>query len=167
MANAPERSARDQAKLRRLLWSVGLVSAGFAAEAFELRALAQSPRSSPQAVEIGKGYKVRAVAAEARFRCPSAGCGPGETTKEDVELPEGIEIELVFTPCVGPEESFRIQTGEEFVPPTSGTLDLPAERELDEETRRAAAARYRSDCSDLRIVKAVLGSLNLVPTGGR
>lgn len=152
--------------LRRLSWrfklacGLGLVVPGLLARSLEGHA---AEESQGRPVTLGLRYRVTVVAARVNFEC--SGCGPPKTST-DRPLPDDIEVRLKFFPNgEASPDTFPFSSGQEFVPPVDGRLDL-AEGTLSSAAISKLEDAYRNQCSGLEITDVALKELRLDPPQG-
>lgn len=117
---------------------------------------------------MGRRYLVTPIA-EVTFECD--GCSGGSQKLPNKDL-NGVVVSLKFTPSgvSSPAvdralDDFNFESGQEFVPPVSGYLELAADT-LSSEAIRELEQLHRGECSGLEITQVVLVGLRLAPPKG-
>lgn len=158
------RRSYDRRRGTYVRWAcgLGLLLPGLVVQALEGSA-AEAP--SDGFVTIGQVYTVKVYAKVARFRCHDGGCNSGSNTWTNEPLPDGVNVDLVFTPAGAPSDiahPFIYRKGKPFIPPASGTLALGAET-LSPEDISLLESSYAKKCRNLEIERLELGHIEVIP----
>lgn len=142
----------------KLVFLLGLAVPGLLARSLESRA---AHSSEALFVKMGVGSRVAVITARVAYDC---GCKSGSRSGDP--LTKGIEVTLRFIPSgEASADPFLFKSGDTFVPPVDGHLELATHtlsREAIGELERA-----NSDiCSGLDITDVALKELKLEPAQG-